>query len=280
MNETGIIWTEFTWNPFSGCEKVSTGCRFGYAETIAEKYRTTPAFPNGFGLTLRPHRLKDPFKLKAPSMIFVNSMSDFAWEAVSDDFRDRIVDVMAATPQHQYQVLTPENMLRYSRRRQLPAISGRGVSVESTQFCTRIDVLREVEVPIRFISAEPLLEDITPALNLEGIRWLIGGGESGNHLFDPDMNERRGMTRFENGRWRPRADRVDWARHLRDACLAAKTAFLWKQWGGQQPKSAGNLLDDKQWLEYPRSLQGEKWMETTPQSGRDDERANVAQGVR
>src|SRR5262245_46050392 len=105
MNETGIIWTEVTWNPATGCKLLSPGCAFCYAKTIAEE-RGTLAFPNGFGLTLRPHKLREPFKLREPSLIFVNSMSDLFWDEIGDDYRDQVLDVIEATPQHQYQVLT------------------------------------------------------------------------------------------------------------------------------------------------------------------------------
>jgi protein gp37 len=159
MNKTNIIWTDYTWNPNCGCVQVSEGCKFCYAETLAERMRGEPAFPQGFELTFRPHLLHDPLSLKLPSLIFVNSMSDLFWEALNDEWRDRVLDVIEAASRHQFQLLTkrPEEMLRYSRRRRFPANLWAGVTVESDRFAYRADILRQVEASIRFISAEPLL---------------------------------------------------------------------------------------------------------------------------
>lgn len=253
MNDTAIIWTGLTWNPASGCTEISPGCKFCYAKTLAENYRGTPAFRNGFDLTLRPHKLSEPLKLKKPSLIFVNSMSDLFWEQIDDDYRDRVLDVIEKTPQHQYQVLTkrPENMLRYSKRRELPDNFWAGVTIESNRTTARADILREVSASIRFISAEPLLDDITASLKLNQVDWLISGGESGQHLRDANLRERRGLVDFADGRWTPRPDRIDWIRNLRDLCAASGTAFFHKQWGGLNPKSAGRNLDGRTWDEFP-----------------------------
>jgi len=222
LNNTGIGWTMKTWNPTSGCEEVSPGCKFCYAEFIAEKFRGK-AFPNGFELTYRPHKLAEPKRLKKPTLIFVNSMSDLFWEAIPDAYRDRIIDVIEDTPRHQYQVLTkrPEEMLRYSRRRKLPANFWAGTTVESTHTSDRVDILRQVDAPIRFISAEPLLDDLGSILNLAGVQWLISGGESGRHLLDPALRERRALVTYKAKRWTPRPDRIDWIRRLRDNCGSA-----------------------------------------------------------
>ena len=145
MNQTSIAWTDYSWNPTSGCVKVTEGCKFCYAETIAEKFRGGRAFPNGFDLTYRPHKLREPFTLK-PSRIFVNSMSDLFWESIDDTYRDQVLDVIEPPLQHQYQVLTKREgeLLRYSRRRALPANFWAGVTVESTRTVARVEVLRQV----------------------------------------------------------------------------------------------------------------------------------------
>lgn len=253
MNETAIIWTSRSWNPFSGCEKVSEGCKFCYAETLAENKRGTPAFPKGFELTIRPHKLKEPFKEKEGQLIFVNSMSDMFWEKVDDSYRDKIVDVMEQTPWHEYQVLTkrPENMLRYSQRRKLPDNFWAGVTIENGRTKDRLAVLKKVKASIHFVSAEPLIGAMGK-LHLRGIDWIITGGESGTHLYDKKERERRALVIYENGKWSPREDRIDWVREIRDACLAAGTKFFHKQWGGATPKSAGRLLDGRTWDEFPR----------------------------
>jgi len=259
MNETAIAWTDYTWNPASGCEKVSPGCKFCYAETIAEKFRGK-AFPNGFELTLRPHKLGEPLKYKEPSRIFVNSMSDLFWEPIGDDYRDRVLEVIEATPQHQYQVLTkrPEELLRYSLRRELPPNFWAGVTVESTHTMSRTDLLRAVKAEIRFLSIEPQLDDLGPSLDLSRIHWVIAGGESGLHLRDAALRSRRGMaepgTGADDGRgWRPIEERIDWARHIRDKCIEGEVAFFFKQWGGLNPKSGGRILDGRTWDEFPRT---------------------------
>ncbi len=253
MNDTGIIWTEATWNPMSGCKLLSPGCAFCYALTLAENRRGTAAFPKGFELTIRPHKLQEPMRLKQPTLIFVNSMSDLFWEAVEDSYRDRILDVIAATPQHQYQVLTkrPEEMLRYSRRRRLPSNFWAGVTIESQRYAGRADVLRKVEAEIRFVSAEPLLTRLR--LDWSEIAWCITGGESGIHLHDAKLREKRALaTKDAAGRWVARDDRVDWIREIRDQCLCAGVKFFHKQWGGPTSHSAGRMLDGRTWDEFPR----------------------------
>lgn len=264
MNDTAIIWTEKTWNPASGCTEVSEGCKFCYAKTLAENKRGTPAFPKGFDLTIRPHKLREPFALKEPTLIFVNSMSDLFWEEIPDEYRDKILDVMEQTPQHEYQVLTkrPENMLRYSLRRKLPPNFWAGVTIENQRWLSRLDTLRAIQAEIRFVSAEPLLGPLT-AINLSGIDWLITGGESGTHLGDAKVCERRGLARKVNGKWIAREDRVDWVRELRDACLANGTSFLHKQWGGAISHSAGRMLDGRTWDEFPRLPSAKKVASST-----------------
>jgi protein gp37 len=259
MNETTIEWTSRTWNPFSGCEKISDGCAFCYAHTLAEPKRGTPAFPNGFDLTLRPHKLGEPHAIKEGALIFLNSMSDFAWDKVDDSVRDQIVDVVEATPRHEYQVLTkrPDNLLRYSKRRKLPRNFWAGVTLEHERYLSRVDVLRQIDVEIRFLSCEPLLSSLVPGLDLDGISWVIAGGESGNHLVDPKVAERRALVHKppRNAQWVPRPDRAAWVRSLRDLCEIHDVAYFFKQWGGTRPKSGGADLDGRTWKNFPR-LQG------------------------
>lgn len=251
MNETAINWTEYTWNPASGCDKVSEGCKHCYAFTLAERKRGTLAFPNGFDLTIRPHKLVEPYKIKAPSLIFVNSMSDLFWERIPDDYRDKIVDVIEATPQHQYQVLTKRanRLLEYSKRRKLPKNFWAGVTIENARNAFRLDILRKVNTPIRFVSVEPLLSDWKP--DFTDIQWVIVGGESGSHLNNMDVCKQRGLSMPAFGKWMPRPDRKDWVRHVRDACLISGAAFWFKQWGGPTPHSAGRNLDGETWDEKP-----------------------------
>lgn len=251
MNKTGIAWTTVTWNPMSGCEKVSAGCAFCYAEQLAERKRGTKAFPNGFDLTIRPHKLREPYRLKQPSLVFVNSMSDLFWEKISDDYRDQVIDVMEDTP-HEYQVLTkrPEEMLRYSRRRKLPPNFWAGVSIENQANAYRLDMLRMVDAEIRFVSAEPLLGPLS--LDLTGIHWLISGGESGSHLHKSELCAKRGIVMRDGKQWIARPECIDWVRSLRDQCAASGVKFFHKQWGGPMPNSAGRILDGRTWDEFPR----------------------------
>jgi protein gp37 len=257
MNETGIAWTTRTWNPVSGCEEVSEGCKWCYAKTLAEAKRGTPAFPRGFELTLRPHKLSEPYRLKRGELIFVNSMSDFFWDRISDEYRDRMLDVMIATPQHQYQVLTkrPEKMLEYSKRRELPDNFWAGATVESPRVLHRVDTLREVRASIRFLSAEPLLGPLVPGLKLDGLHWVITGGESGAHLTNARVRARRALVEHHKNAkpsWVPREDRLHWVRDIRDLCMGAGVAFFHKQFGGRFYHSGGRVLDGRTWDEFPR----------------------------
>jgi protein gp37 len=191
-------------------------------------------------------------------------MSDLFWDQIPESYRDQIVDVIEATPQHEYQVLTKraEEMLRYSRRRKLPPNFWAGVSIEDQARAFRADVLRQVDTEIRFVSAEPLLGPLV--LDWSGIHWCISGGESGRHLLDPKLCAKRALVdRAGQGRWTVREDRMPWVRSLRDQCLSAGVKFFHKQWGGLSPKSAGRLLDGRTWDEFPR-LPGDKQAITNP----------------
>lgn len=257
MNETGIVWSERTWNPFSGCQKVSQGCKYCYAETLAENYRGTKAFPNGFDLTLRPHKLKEPFALKEPTLIFANSMSDLFWDKVPNEFRHKVIDVIEQTPQHEYQVLTkrPDIMLAFSKERKLPPNFWAGTTIEDQAAMFRMDVLRQVDAEIKWVSMEPLLSAIEfkPG-DLDSISWIITGGESGNHLYNGEICEKRALVRYNRTKkkWEVREDREDWIRTIRDECIASGVKFFHKQWGGNYPEAAGRHLDGKFWSEIPR----------------------------
>jgi len=231
-----------------------------YAETLAENRRGTPAFPNGFDITLRPWKLGEPRKIKRGSLIFTNSTSDLFHEKIPDEYRDQVLDVIESTPHHRYQVLTkrPEIAARFAKRRALPRNIWLGVTVGHAKRVERIDILRSIDAHVRFISAEPLLTDL-PKLDLRGIHWLISGGESGAHLSDAKVMARRGLVmRGEVGepRWVPRLDRYGWIASLRDQCVAAGVAYWFKQWGGPRPESGGRVLEGRTWEELPTFIAG------------------------
>ncbi|MBI4202541.1 MAG: phage Gp37/Gp68 family protein [Chloroflexi bacterium] len=222
---TAIEWTNKTWNPVTGCTKVSPGCDHCYAE------RLTQRFGRDFTqVTLHPERLTAPLHWRQPSYIFVNSMSDlFHSGKVPYTFVDEVFDVIRRCPQHTFQILTkrPSRMLRYPGP--WPANAWAGVSVESQRYAWRIDVLRKVPAAVRFLSIEPLIGPIAD-LNLHDIHWVIVGGESGpgHRPIDPC-----------------------WVRTIRDQCIAQKVPFFFKQWGGLTPKWGGRLLDGRTWDEMP-----------------------------
>ena len=295
MNETAIGWTDYTWNLFSGCKKVSPECHFCYAKHLSEQHaqgaakkgKTSPAFPNGFGLTVRPHKLGEPAKLlhaKGPSLIFCESMSDIGLDDAElsdaerarivaadyrdmDHVRDAFFDVIDETPEHRYQVLTkrPEHLLRYfvQRGRMVPPSVWIGTTIGHAKSVGRLDVLRkfrDVDARVLFISAEPLLCDLAPLLDLRGIDWLIVGGESGLHAHDPKRADRflvRATPTMHHraGRripaWLPVPERAQWVRYLCGAAKVAGTAFFFKQHGGPKPGSAGRELDGRTWDELP-----------------------------
>ena len=237
-DKTGIEWTEATWNPVTGCDQVSPGCAHCYAKTMAERWRGVEghAYENGFDLTLRPERLDQPRRWTRPRVIFVNSMSDLFHEGIPREYRAEVFRVMAETP-HTYQVLTKRAEFAASLAPSLPWPPNvwMGVSVENQRWTTRIDALRAIPAAVRFLSCEPLLGPL--GLDLEGIGWVIAGGESG-----PGS--------------RPMAP--EWARGVRDQCAAAGVPFFFKQWGEYGPggerlgkKRAGSVLDGREHKEYP-----------------------------
>ncbi len=232
-DHSGIEWTDATWNPVTGCTKVSPGCKHCYAERLALRLRAMGSvrYRNGFAVTLHPDQLTLPLRWRQPKRIFVNSMSDLFHEAIPDDFIRRAFHVMRQAHWHTFQVLTKrsERLAKLGRNLPWPANVWQGVSVETARYTWRITHLRQVPATVRFLSVEPLLGPIL-ALPLEGIHWVIAGGESGGG--------RRQMA-------------PEWARQIRDQCLAAGVPFFFKQWGGRTPKSLGRVLDGRTWDEMP-----------------------------
>lgn len=239
---SAIEWTESTWNPTTGCDRISAGCDNCYALTLAKrlkamgsaKYRRDgdPRTSGpGFGVALHPDALDVPRRWREPRTVFVNSMSDLFHARVPLDYVQRVFAVMRETPRHTYQVLTKRSsrLARLAPELDWPPNVWIGVSVEDESQRARIDHLRVVPAAVRFISAEPLLGPLTD-LGLTGIDWLIVGGESG-----------RGCRPID----------PEWVAELRDHCVDSDTAFFFKQWGGRTPKAGGRLLDGRTWEEMP-----------------------------
>ncbi len=241
MGKTKIEWTEHTWNPVTGCTKVSPGCKNCYAEGVATRLQSMGAkgYENAFKLTLQPQQLKKPLTRKKPTMYFVNSMSDLFHEDIPISYKDEIFDVIWKTPQHTYQILTKrvEIMFMYFRNRKCPPNVWLGVSVEDRMYgLPRIDWLRKIDAPIRFLSIEPLLEDLGN-LYLHYIDWVIVGGESG-----------------------PNARRMhkEWILNVKLSCEVLKIPFFFKQWGSwgedgiKRPKHLnGRLFQGHEHKQYP-----------------------------
>lgn len=244
MAESSIEWTEHTWNPVTGCTKLSPGCKHCYAETMARRLKAmgAPGYENGFELTLHPERLDQPLRRKAPTTYFVNSMSDLFHEGVPDRFVEQVLDVCRQTPQHTYQVLTKraERLPEFFSSRTCPPNVWLGVSVEDRKYgVPRIAHLRRVKAAVRFLSVEPLLEDVGK-LNLRGIHWVIVGGESGA---------------------KARPMEASWAEGVRAQAVAQGVAFFFKQWGAwgadgvrRDKKRNGRELSGRRWDEFPVRL--------------------------
>lgn len=232
-----IEWTDATWNPVTGCTKISPGCDRCYAERFAERFRGVADHPfePGFDLTLRPARLRQPLAWTRSRMIFVNSMSDLFHKEVPSSFIDKVFDTMEEAHWHKFQVLTKRSSLMrdYLRRRYSSRVPPQhiwlGVSVEDRQRVSRIRHLQQAPAGIRFLSIEPLVAPVGE-INLAGIAWVILGGESGP-----------GARPLE----------LEWARQVRDQCVAATVPFFFKQWGGLRPKQNGRELDGRKWSEFP-----------------------------
>jgi protein gp37 len=231
-----IEWTESTWNPCTGCSKISSGCRNCYAERMAIRLQAagSPNYINGFRLTTHEHTLELPLRWRLPRTIFVNSMSDLFHKDVSLEFIIKVFDVMHQASHHRFQVLT-------KRSSRLAQISSNlcwldnvwmGVTVENADYIDRIEDLRQTSAAVKFISFEPLLGPI-PDVDLSGIDWVIVGGESGPGA---------------------RPIRPEWVRGIRDKCLAENIPFFFKQWGGVNKKLAGRTLQGRTWSQMPESI--------------------------
>ena len=230
---SAIEWTNATWNPLTGCDKISPGCTHCYAERMSERLRLMgqPNYRNGFELALHEHALEIPLRWKKPQRVFVNSMSDLYHKDVPEAFIQRVFAVMRQASWHRFQILTKraDRLAEISPRIDWPANVWQGVSVESADYTWRVDCLRTTGAAVRFLSVEPLLGPI-PDLNLDGIHWVIVGGESGPGARPMD---------------------VEWVRDLRDQCQRAGVPFFFKQWGGTNKKRTGRLLDGRTWDEMP-----------------------------
>jgi protein gp37 len=234
-----IEWTEATWNPVTGCDKVSPGCAHCYAETFAERWRGIPGHPyeQGFDLRLWPDRIGKPLEWKRPRLIFVNSMGDLFHEDVPFDFVSRVFETMVLAKQHTFQILTKreERLAEIAGDLPWPPNVWMGVSIENRRFVHRAEYLRTTPAAVKFISAEPLLGPLE-GLKLDGIDWLIAGGESGP---------------------KHRPVRPEWVRDARDRTVDAGVAFFFKQWGGHRPRANGRELDGRVWDEMPTALGAE-----------------------
>ena len=228
-----IEWTDATWNPVTGCTKISPGCKHCYAERLAKRLQAMGQanYRDGFKLALQPQMLELPLRWKAPKRIFVNSMSDLFHPDVPTEYIKRVFAVMGRAHWHQYQVLTKrsERVLELSRQLEWAPQIWMGVSVENEKYTHRVDDLRETAAHVKFLSLEPLLGPLSD-LDLRGVDWVIVGGESG-----------------------PGARPIDpgWATEIRDQCLKAAVPFFFKQWGGVQKKKAGRTLEGRTWDEMP-----------------------------
>ncbi|MFE0527146.1 DUF5131 family protein [Micromonospora parva] len=241
-DRSAIEWTEATWNPTTGCDRISRGCDNCYAMALSRRLKAMgqPRYQRdgdprtsgpGFGLTVHPDSLRLPLSWKRPRRVFVNSMSDLFHAQVPVDFVQQVFAVMAATPQHTYQVLTKRarRLRRVATSLTWPHNVWMGVSVEDAEAVHRVDDLRQVPAAVRFLSCEPLLGPL-PGLRLDGIGWVIAGGESGPSARPMDQA---------------------WAEDLRDQCGDANVPFFFKQWGGRTPKAGGRELGGRTWDDMP-----------------------------
>lgn len=241
-DKSAIEWTDATWNPTTGCDRVSPGCDHCYALTLSKRLKAMgqPKYQNdgdprtsgpGFGITEHPSALELPRTWRSPRRVFVNSMSDLFHPQVTTEFIIRVFQVIVDTPQHQYQLLTKRPKRAAALAGELPWAANvwLGTSIESDDYVDRADALRRVPAAVRFLSLEPLLGPL-PSLALSGIDWVIVGGESG-----------------------PQARPMDpaWVIELRDRCVDESVPFFFKQWGGRTPKARGRVLEDRTWDETP-----------------------------
>lgn len=239
MAQSSIEWTEMTWNPVTGCNKLSAGCKFCYAEVMSRRLQAMglEKYKDGFKLRIHPHELDRPYTWKKPQMVFVNSMSDLFHKDVPVDFIQQVFAVMKDNPQHVFQVLTKraDVLLRYDREGRLtwPHNVWMGVSVEDGRVRHRIEALQQTGARVKFLSCEPLIGPL-PDMDLSRIDWVIVGGESGR---------------------KPRPMDPDWVLDIKDQCDRADVAFFFKQWGGTNKKAAGREIDGRTYDEMPEMAQ-------------------------
>ena len=235
-SKSSIEWTESTWNPVTGCTKISEGCRNCYALTMAKRLKLmgNTKYANGFDISLHEGCLEDPIKWKKPALIFVNSMSDLFHEDIPLEFITKVFDVMNKASWHNFQILTKraERLAQVAKHLNWTPNIWQGVTVESDEYKDRIDHLRKVPAKVRFISFEPLIGEVKN-INLKGIAWAIVGGESG---------------------FRAREIKQDWVLTIKDECERQRVLFYFKQWGGVNKKKAGRVLLGKTWDAIPGVL--------------------------
>jgi len=232
--KSSIEWTETTWNPVTGCQKISPGCKHCYAERMAKRLKAMgqPRYRNGFNVTLQDDLIELPLQWKRPRLVFVNSMSDLFHEKVPESFISKCFSVMGKASQHQFQVLTkrPQRVAELASKLNWPKNIWMGTSVENRDYVWRVKFLQNVPAHVRFLSVEPLLGPIG-RLPLQKIDWVIVGGESGPGA---------------------RPMREEWVRTIRDRCQRYRVPFFFKQWGGVNKSKTGRLLDGRTWDEMPR----------------------------
>ncbi len=233
MSKSKIEWTESTWNPVSGCTKISRGCDNCYAERMAMRLKAmgTRGYENGFEVTMHPHALDKPLKIKKAQVIFVNSMSDIFHEKIPDAFIFQIFEVMNKAHWHTFQVLTkrPKRLAKLADKLNWTDNIWMGVTVEANEYVDRVDYLRSCPAKIKFLSLEPLIDSVDK-LDYTGINWVIAGGESG---------------------YGARVMQKEWVLEIRDRCKNENIDFFFKQWGGVNKKKAGRLLDGEIYDEMP-----------------------------
>lgn len=230
-----IEWTETTWNPVTGCTKISQGCKHCYADRMSRRLQAmgVPKYRDGFAVAVHSQALRDPLRWRKPRLVFVNSMSDLFHQAVPTVFVEAVFAVMNAAPQHTFQVLTkrPSRVQSLNSRLHWTPNIWLGTSIESDDWLGRLDYLRETGAHTKFLSLEPLLGPLS-GLTLDGVDWVIAGGESGPGA---------------------RPMHADWVRHIRDRCVDSDVPFFFKQWGGVFKKRTGRTLDGRVWDEFPKS---------------------------
>lgn len=241
MAQSSIEWTEMTWNPTTGCDKISAGCKFCYAEVMARRLKAmgVEKYAKEFELAIHEDELKTPYTWKKSRMVFVNSMSDLFHKDVPIEFIQKVFRVMKENPQHVFQILTKraDVLLYYDKEGLLDWTHNiwMGVSVENKTFMNRIDLLRQTKARTKFLSCEPLIGPL-PDMNLNGIDWVIVGGESGR---------------------KPRPMKKEWVMDIKEQCKKKDVAFFFKQWGGTNKKKTGNLLNGRKYLEMPEIIETE-----------------------